>query len=215
MQISVYIINSIQLVITFLANALALSTFFGMIDFICPIRSRILSDVMTVLRIPFTGQNVVIFLSAVCVLVPVILHRTRLMRRYVLWSMDCRKPDIKEKERFEKAMDIVCEKNRDDINYYELYVSDMDDDNAWSLGDNIVIVSKRLLESAGISTYTIAGLMAHEVGHIKNHHNHTYLITNVVAMLGNTVIRIYHILGEIFLELTGIPFLGRILIFPG
>lgn len=210
-QIRVFIANGIQLAVTFLANFLALSVFFGMIEFIHPIRNRVLSEILTVLRIPCTGRNVVIFLSAACILIPVLLHRSKLMMRYALWTMGCRKPDEKEKYRLEEAMSIVCEKTGDDKADYDLYVSDMDEDNALALGDNIIAVTKGLLDSPYVSAYTIAGLMAHEVGHIKNHHNHMYLVNGVVSMLGNTVIRLYHTIGEILIELTGIPVLGYLL----
>lgn len=205
-QIYAYFAKSFQLIITFLVNFLVLTTFFGIIEFIHPIRNRILSSILTALQVPVTGKNIIILLSATCIIIPVLLHRTKVMLRYVLWTLDCRKPDEKEKEQLEMAMDIICEKSRDDKNNYEFYVSDMDDDNAFALGDRIIIVTKNLLESVTVNT--VAGLMAHEVGHIKNHHNHVYLVANTVATLGNTVIQLYYALSDILIELQGVPILG-------
>lgn len=207
-RIYAYLIDIIQLFVTSLVSFLTLSSFFGMIEYIYPIRNQILSGILATFQIPCTSKNVVILLSAACIVIPALLHRTSIMKSYLLWFYDCRRPTVEEKDRLERAMTFVCEKIRDDIRNYDLYVSEINDDNAFSMGGNIIIVTKKLLDSTSVSTYAIAGLLAHEVGHIKNHHNHTYLMTNMVAKTGYSVIQIYSTLGDILSELTGLPFLG-------
>ena len=73
--------------LTFIVNFLIVSTFWGLIELFSPIRWQWLQEGMNYFNIPFTETNIIIVLSALTLLIPCLLYRTRLMQRYLCWSI--------------------------------------------------------------------------------------------------------------------------------
>ena len=111
----------IVLSLTFIVNFLIVSTFWGLVEVFSPIRWQWLHKGMNYFSIPFTETNVILVLSALTLLIPCLLYRTRLMQRYLCWSMNCQAPTGVAGEQLKQAMSIVCRKaGLDTVSYTHL-----------------------------------------------------------------------------------------------
>jgi Zn-dependent protease with chaperone function len=100
---------------------------------------------------------------------------------------------------------------------FELFVCQSKDYNAFAVGDNYIAVTKPLLTVMPASY--LAGILAHEVGHIR--HNDTFILylCNAMSSFGNLVLRFYLFITLLLGLLSFIPLVGivagdRVLVFP-
>ena len=197
----------VVLSLTFIVNFIIVSTFWGLVELFTPVRWQWLQKGMNYFNIPFTGTNIIIVLSALTLLIPCLLYRTWIMQRYLCWSLDCQRPKGDAAEQLKQAMSIVCRKAGLDIDDYNLYVCNSKDLNAFAVGSNNIAVTVPLLTN--LQTSEVAGILAHEMGHIQNRDTNTTLLTSTMGSFGNFVIRIY---GYITLVLQIISFIPLYLI---
>ena len=197
----------VVLSLTFIVNFLIVSTFWGLVEIFSPIRWQWLQKGMNYFTIAFTETNIIIVLSALTLLVPCLLYRTWIMQRYLCWSLNCQRPKGAAGEQLKQAMSIVCRRAGLDIDDYNLYVCNDDKDlNAFAVGSNNIAVTLPLLSNLRINE--IAGILAHEMGHIQNRDTNTALLTSTMGSFGNLVIRIYSYITLILQIISFIPIIG-------
>ncbi|MBQ8920095.1 MAG: M48 family metalloprotease [Acidaminococcaceae bacterium] len=196
----------VVLSLTFIVNFLIVSTFWGLVEMFQPIHWQWLAQLMNYIRVPYTPTNVIIVLSALTLLVPCLLHRTWFMQRYLCWATNCQKPQGEAAERLNQAMSIVCRKAGLDISDYNLYVCNTKVLNAFAIGNNNIAVTLPLLSNMPIRE--IAGILAHEMGHIQNRDTNTALLTSTMSSFGNFVIRIYSYITLVLQIISFIPVIG-------
>lgn len=97
----------------------------------------------------------------------------------------CRKPTREEMFQIEGAWRTVIQACNLDNRVYkpELFVSDQPFPNAFALGTQTVCVTRGLLRNA--SAEEIAGVLAHEVGHLEHGDTKRRLIATVINSAGN------------------------------
>ena len=196
----------VVLSLTFIVNFLIVSTFWGLVEIFRPIRWQWLLKGMNYFTIPLTETNIIIVLSALTLLIPCLLYRTWIMQRYLCWSLNCQRPAGAAGEQLKQAMSIVCRKAGLDMDDYNLYVCNVKDLNAFAVGSNNIAVTLPLLTN--LRTNEIAGILAHEMGHIQNRDTNTALLTSTMGSFGNLVIRIYSYITLILQLISFIPIIG-------
>ena len=194
--------------LTFIVNFLIVSTFWGLVEFFQPIRWQWLMDGMNYFNLPVTQLNIILVLSALTLLIPCLLYRTRIMQRYMCWSMNCQAPTGIAGEQLKQAMAIVCRKAGLDIDDYNLYVCNAKMLNAFAVGSNNIAVTLPLLTN--LPADAIAGILAHEMGHIQNRDTNTALLNSTMSSFGNLVVRIYSFITLALQVLSFIPIIGWI-----
>lgn len=97
----------------------------------------------------------------------------------------CRRPTREEMFKMEGAWNTVIQACGLDNRVYkpELFVSDQPFPNAFALGTRTVCVTRGLLKTA--SPDEIAGVFAHEIGHLENGDTKRRLIATVINSAGN------------------------------
>lgn len=197
----------VVLSLTFIVNFLIVSTFWGLVELFQPIRWQWLQKGMNYFAIPFTETNIIVVLSALTLLVPCLLYRTWIMQRYLCWSMNCQRPKGAAGEHLKQAMSIVCRSAGLDMDDYNLYIcNNVKDLNAFAVGSNNIAVTLPLLSN--LPTGEIAGILAHEMGHIQNRDTNTALLTSTMGSFGNLVIRIYSYITLVLQVISFIPVIG-------
>ena len=196
----------IVLSLTFIVNFLIVSTFWGLMELFSPIRWQWLQKGMAYFNIPFTETNIIIVLSALTLLVPCLLYRTWIMQRYLCWSLNCQHPKGVAGEQLKQAMSIVCRKAGLDMDDYNLYICNEKTLNAFAVGSNNIAVTAPLLTN--MQTSEIAGILAHEMGHIQNRDTNTALLTSTMSSFGNLVVRIYSYITLLLQVISFIPIIG-------
>ena len=194
--------------LTFIVNFLIVSTFWGLVELFSPIRWQWLQEGMNYFSIPFTETNIIIVLSALTLLIPCLLYRTRLMQRYLCWSMNCQAPTGVAGEQLKQAMSIVCRKAGLDMDDYNLYICNAKMLNAFAVGSNNIAVTLPLLTNMRVNE--IAGILAHEMGHIQNRDTNIALLTSTMSSFGNLVVRIYSFITLALQIISFIPIIGWI-----
>ena len=196
----------VVLSLTFIVNFLIVSTFWGLVEMFSPIRWQWLLNGMKYFNIPLTETNIIIVLSTLTLLVPCILYRTWIMQRYLCWSLNCQRPAGAAGEQLKQSMSIVCRKAGLDIDDYNLYICNSDSLNAFAVGSNNIAVTLPLLSN--MPTNEIAGILAHEMGHIQNRDTNTALLTSTMSSFGNLVVRIYGYITLVLQVISFIPIIG-------
>ena len=196
----------IVLSLTFIVNFVIVSTFWGLVEMFTPIRWQWLYKGMAYFNIPWTETNIIIVLSALTLIVPCLLYRTWIMQRYLCWSLNCQKPKGPEAERLTYAMSLVCQNAGLDIRDYNLYVCNTKVLNAFAVGSNNIAVTLPLLTN--LEPREIAGILAHEMGHIQNRDTNTALLTSTMSSFGNFVVRIYSYITLVLQIFSFIPVIG-------
>ena len=196
----------VVLSLTFIVNFIIVSTFWGLVELFSPVRWQWLQKGMAYFNIPFTETNIIIVLSALTLLIPCLLYRTWIMQRYLCWSLNCEHPKGDAAEKLKQAMSIVCRNAGLDMDDYNLYVCNSKDLNAFAVGNNNIAVTVPLLTN--LQTNEIAGILAHEMGHIQNRDTNTTLLTSTMGSFGNLVIRIYSYITVVLQIISFIPIIG-------
>lgn len=190
-----------------------LTTFFGIIEIVRPIRWEWLRETMSWVDIPFTPHNIIITLSALSIILPVLFSLTPWQHNYLRSRYKCQEPTPEEKARMEKALQRIREKTGKPEGEINLYVNPEEKDcNAFTIGNRDIVVTKLAIKS--LSDDELAAFMAHEAGHIVNRDAIPFLLNYTLYNTGETVMVIYILLHEGINLLRGIPFIGWTLFLP-
>lgn len=198
--------NIINFTMTFSTSFLIMTTFFGIIEIINPIRWQWLEALMSLPGIPFTPQNAILTLSFLSLLIPAILSRTKISHRAICYTCNGKPATKEEKEYLEKIMARVNEKSKNPGQEYEYFITGTDDMNAMAVGDSMVCITRQALEK--LTEDEMAGLLAHEAGHMHHKDNQTMIINYAISITAQSVIDIYWTLKQIIDYLSGIPVIG-------
>ncbi len=209
-----YTANTITITISFIVNFTAAAVFLYMLNSVIPLQNFVTAKIMSYTGLEYNIKNTIILIAGTLTLIPLLLYRSTWINRYATWNLDTREPNEKEQKRFNEALRILCEKNNDSPENYKMLVSDIEDYNAYAIGDNIIVLTAKVLAAEEISEKTIAGLLAHEVGHLKQNHTNIAMVCNTISLIGCVTATIYRTLSEFFEVMQSIPLLGILFIFP-
>ncbi|MEE3380513.1 MAG: M48 family metalloprotease [Succiniclasticum sp.] len=168
-----------------------------------------LQELILRLGLPYTVQTRILVLGFLVVVIPCLFSHTGIMERYCCWTLGGRRPAPQVRAYLDQLMDAVCRmagKRRKD---YRLYVLKMDQLNAMSIGRHSILVTLPLLQ---LGPEQVAGIIAHEMGHLEHGDTSQSLVLTTLSILGHTVLNIYgFVLSALqYLSLL-IPFVGPIL----
>ncbi len=121
---------------------------------------------LTLIRVTPGRDSILLTLSLTTLLVPCLLCSSSIAQRINLWLMGARKAKGAELERLQNAMFQICSVNGNSLNAYKLYVMDKEYCNAFAFGDEHICVTRPLLTA--LNDNELAGILAHEVGHLHN-----------------------------------------------
>lgn len=121
---------------------------------------------LTLIHVTPGRDSILLTLSLTTLLVPCLLCSTSIAQRINLWMMGARRAKGAELERMQKAMSQICSVNGNSLAAYKLYVMDKEFCNAFAFGDNHICVTRPLLTA--LDDTELAGIMAHEAGHLHN-----------------------------------------------
>lgn len=108
----------------------------------------------------------------------VIIYFTRAERSILPKLMNCRMPNSEEKEKLDKISSVIYEKTGIPFSSYRILICLKSDNNPFSMGRNTVVITKSLLDHFSIDE--IGGLVAHELGHIKQKDGHYSFIIDAL-----------------------------------
>lgn len=174
----------IALALTFAANMLLVAIFWSFAWYCTP---EPLWDGMkgylTQLHIPPTPENLVLNLSLVTIFIPCLLCRTWLMQRIVIWAMGAHKATGHDYQKIAAALGMVCKDEGKTLEDYNLYVLNEKECNAAAFGKNHIILTRGCIDELG--TLPLAGILAHETGHIHNGDTRITLLMACMGFFGN------------------------------
>lgn len=196
----------INLILTFIVNMFILSSFWYLVQFFYQIDWPWLLHLLSALQLAATSKNITLVLAALTLIIPGLLTKTTIMQRYICWVQNCKRPKGDEAVKLEEALELVCRHAGLKPSDYRLYVCKDKSYNAFAIGDNNIAVTLPLLKAMP-ETY-IAGILAHEMGHIQHDDADILYMCYVMSSFGNLVIRIYNIFILIFSLLSWIPLAG-------
>jgi STE24 endopeptidase len=194
------------LIFTFLVNLILVASFWGLVQLFQPLAWPWLFKLMSTIHVPVTALNQVLTLSVLTLLIPCLASKTALMQRYFCWVLHCTQPKGAEADLLQTALTRVCRAAGLHENDFELFVCQSKDYNAFAVGDNYIAVTKPLLTvmPAGY----LAGILAHEVGHIRHNDTLILYLCNAMSSFGNLVLRFYLFITLLLGLLSFIPLVG-------
>lgn len=146
-------------------------------------------DALVFFHVSPSPDNIVLALSLFTVIVPCFFYRTEPMQALVFWLMGARTPEGDDLVKLESAMKTACKQAGKDRSGFRLYVRKNDNSlNAWAFGRNRIMVTAPLL--ASMDTQYIAGLLAHELGHIRNGDTNVQGFTACMSFCGELAVNI-------------------------
>ena len=198
--------NIINFSMTLSISFLVMTTFYGIIEIFRPIQSLWLGLFMGRFNIPYTAPNIVVTLSTLTLVIPGILSRTYPLRHFVCWNYNGKTPTPEQQEYLDKIINNIKEKAGIPEKTFKFYVSENDVLNAMAVGDNMIWVSKKLLDE--LTEAEVAGIIAHEVGHIENKDTNAMLLNFALNVPSELVIGLYYLIKMALDWLKCIPVIG-------
>ena len=198
----------LTLILTFLVNLIIVGSFWGLVQLFYPLTWPWLMQLLTKIQVPVTDANVVLALSVLTLLIPCLISKTALMQRYFCWVLHCTKPKGAETELLQAALTMVRRATGLRQDDFQLYVCQSKIYNAFAVGDNNIAVTRPLLTVMPMSY--LAGILAHEVGHIQHNDTLILYLSNAMSSFGNLVLRFYSFIVIILGLLSFIPLVGII-----
>ena len=164
-------------------------------------------DVLVFLNVAPTPENIVIGLSLFTVIVPCFFYRTEPMQALTFWMMGARKAKDKDLIKIKEAMQVVCQQEGTSIDKYKLYVhKDEKALNACAFGSKRIMVTAPLL--ASVNTRQLAGILAHEAGHIRHGDTRILSFTACMSFFGEMSVNILGGIMYVLSWFTWIPILN-------
>jgi STE24 endopeptidase len=182
----------VALTLTFIANMGLVSVLWGAVWYCTPEPLwNGVKDMLVFLHIPPTAENLILNLSLVTIFVPCLFCRTWLMQRIILFMMGARKATGKDYEKLSGALRLVCEKENRALDDYNLYVLEEAECNAAAFGKNNIIVTRGAIDK--LWTLPLAGILAHEAGHIHNGDTRINILLSCMGFFGDMAVSILNL----------------------
>ena len=108
----------------------------------------------------------------------ILLCFTKIEQSVLPKLMNCRMPDSDEKERLKIISSVVSKKTGIPFSSYRVLICLKSDNNPFTIGRNTIAIPKSLLDYFPIDEIT--GLIAHELGHIKQKDGHYSFIIDIL-----------------------------------
>lgn len=162
--------------------------------------------ILTVLHVSPTHENVIFHLALFTFLIPCLLYRTAPAQRIMLWLFGARKAKGDELTAIEDALFLVCERTGTTTDDFNLYVQDEEYANAAAFGDNHIIVTRPLLKT--VDTEELAGILAHEVGHLYNGDTRILSLLACMGFFGETALNILCFVTRVCCWLSWVPIIN-------
>jgi len=196
----------INLVLSFIVNFIILSTFLNLVNAFYPLGGTMLYQIFHVVGISYTVDHVIYLYSFIGMVIVCLLAKTPVAEQLACFSLGCRAPQGGHADILNRAMCVVCNQagiSREQFHLYEIPVPYA---NAMAVGSNNIAVTTAALQ--WLTQDDLAGILAHEVGHIEHHDTKSGLMTYAMDLVGNLVIRIYNIIIQVCVVLSRIPLVG-------
>ena len=199
----------INLVLSFIVNFIILSTFLGLVDVFYPLGGTELFQFFHATGISYTAENVVYLYSFLGMAGMCVLAKMPVSEQLACFSIGCRTPQGNDAIILNRAMYLVCERADIPQEEFYLHVIPASYANAMAIGSNHIAVTSAALQ--WLTVDELAGIMAHEMGHIKHNDTKSSLMAYAMDLAGNMVIRIYNVIIQFCAMLTRVPLIGLIL----
>lgn len=197
-------------IVSFISNAIVVNMFLTLAWLFTPIDGwdpvLKLKALLRFLHIAPNPDNVMLVLTVLMLLVPILVYRLEYVQRAVLWLMGARPAEGQEKYWIESAFSLVCEKSGNAVGDYKLYVLDKNVLNAFAFGRNYIAVSRLLLQTLGKEQ--LAGVLAHEMGHLKHGDTQMLTLTYCMQNVGLLTLNVLNGVIAICSWVRGIPCVG-------
>ena len=195
----------ILLLLTFIVNYIMNSIFWSVICFLAaPFSPRLQ-------MMPAGDLSALIFyLTLASILIPAVLASTNFMQQSLAWSEGARPARGEEYQRLLYIFSYVCQKAGLSQHDFTLCIVNSDALNAFALGTRYIAVNRGMLQT--FPDEEIAGILAHEVGHIRCGHTRYLLFNMGMNWFTNVTIIVYGILTTLVNFLAWIPFLGWLIV---
>ena len=175
--------NYVFLVITFITDFIIVSVFwFFVIGIFAP------------------GPNADIYMNVATVLtliLPCILSKTSFMQEWAVWSNGGRSLLRAEAQTIYNAFSIVCQQAGLDPNNFNLYASDEQVYNAFSVGEKNIVVNMPYL-APNVPKEVLAGILAHEMGHLQHHDTRYSYYSYLMSVFPNFLLTIFRMIINLF-----------------
>lgn len=145
-------------------------------------------------------------LSCLSILIPAVVFSVGPMQRVLVWSNGGRKAQGLEREKVERALETVCRLAHLRASDYELYVSANQDLNAFALGNRYITATRGLLQY--MDDGELAGILAHEVGHLQKGHTRAGLFICGMSWFGDVIVQVYALMNFLCRLVLWIPIFG-------
>jgi STE24 endopeptidase len=196
----------VNLLLSFIVNFIILSTFLSLVHVFYPLGGEMLYQVFHTVGIAYTTTHVIYLYSFVGMVIMCILAKTPLAEQLACFSVGCRALQEENATVLNRAMYIVCEQAGISQEQFHLHEIPVPYANAMAIGRNNIAVTSAALQ--WLSVDELAGILAHEVGHIEHHDTKSLLMAYAMDLVGNLIIRIYNVIIQVCAILSRIPFVG-------
>lgn len=195
--------------LTFIVNFIIVSIILCTVQLVYPFHSPEITYILNYIHKPVTIESVSMLCSIIILGLSFLLAHTPPMQFLLLKTMGCRKPNNEEKSYLESIISILCQRTGKSPSDYHLYVKDDDRLNAFALGHNNICVFTSLLYNFTASE--VAGILAHEMGHIAHHDTSYGLGIAGISWAGNMIVRVYVFGLRLLSILAIIPIIGWVI----
>ena len=181
------IVSIVLLVLTFAANFIIDFIFWViMFNIVQPFMSRSLFPVGH-------EMDVLLQLTVLSILVPATVSLLGFMQRFTVWTYGGRKAVGDDYTRlFNLLSDIYKRGQLGDPHYYHLYVCNDPTINAFALGNRHIVIHRGAMNQ--LDDYQLLGVIAHEMGHLQNHHTMVRLCICGMEWFGQVIRLVYRTL---------------------
>ena len=197
-------------IVSFISNAIVVNMFLTLAWLFTPIDGwgpiLKLKALLRFLYITPIPDNVIMVLTMLMLFVPIFVYRLEYVQRAVLWLMGAHPAEGQEKFWIESAFSLVCEKSGTAVGDYKLYVIERNVLNAFAFGRNYIAVSRPLLQT--LSKERLAGVLAHEMGHLKHGDTQMLTLTYCMQNVGLLALKILNGVIAVCGWVTKIPYVG-------
>lgn len=157
----------------------------------------------------YTDINVALVIAAWVVAAYILLAFLPPAQWLIRYASGVRKLSDEEYRFLQQSIDMLKDDGQVDMRPFQWYIARGNRSlNAFALGSNSIVVTEGLLYS--FDAQSIAGILAHEMGHITHHDTHWGLATYMSDSLGNFVLRLYIMVVNILAWGQMIPFIGLV-----
>lgn len=195
--------------LTFIVNLLVLFIVLDGVFTFFPVQSELISQLLHYVALPVTQPMMAVAIALALLLSTTILSYFPFMQRYLCYVNGCRTPSAEEKLLLENIVRKLCDHSGENPNKYNLYIKNDNELNAFAIGTNNICVHRGLLYN--FSASEIAGIVAHEMGHIENGDTTYSIGMYAMSSATNMVLSIYLFFVRILSFFMIVPFVGWII----